>query len=216
MATPAPAASREAFGGLCATAILAYCSYAMCRMPMLPLLARELGATPADVGFVMAASTLTGVALKLPAGAWSDVIGRRPMLMVGAIVFAAMPWTYLAIGLLGLLVAVRAVHGSATAIFGPVASAALSDLAPPHRRATWLSTYATVQGAGQAIGPVIAGYLIAAGRNDIAFCVAGTLAFMTPLLAARWPSATKSTLPSGGRLRCGTPYAACFAIPRSC
>jgi MFS family permease len=38
---------------------------------------RELGAGPALIGFVMGASTLTGVFLKLPAGALSDVFGRR-------------------------------------------------------------------------------------------------------------------------------------------
>jgi hypothetical protein len=31
------------------------------------------------------------------------------------------------------------VHGSATAIMGPVMSATISDIAPPDRRATWLS-----------------------------------------------------------------------------
>ena len=181
------ASPRQAFAGLCATAFLAYCSYAICRTPLLPLYARELGASPAMVGVVMGASTVTGIFLKLPAGAWSDILGRRPMLIAGALVFATMPFVYLGVASLAALVCVRAVHGSATAIFGPVASASLSDIAPTDRRATWLSTYATVQGLGQALGPVIAGYLIAASRYDLAFLVAGTLACATPLLAARWP-----------------------------
>jgi DHA1 family multidrug resistance protein-like MFS transporter len=179
-----------AFVGLCATAFLAYCSYAICRMPLLPLYARELGASPAMVGVVMAASTVTGIFLKLPAGAWSDILGRRPMLLAGTLVFATMPFTYLGVASLAALIGVRAIHGSATAIFGPVASASLSDIAPPERRATWLSTYATVQGVGQALGPVIAGYLIAANRYDLAFIVAGVLACATPILAARWPVRT--------------------------
>ena len=59
-------------------------------------------------------------------------------------------------------------HGSATAIFGPVASASLSDVAPAARRGAWLSTYSTAQGAGQALGPILAGYLIAGGPISIA------------------------------------------------
>jgi DHA1 family multidrug resistance protein-like MFS transporter len=173
---------------LCALAFLAYCSYAICRVPLLPLLARELGATPPMVGLVMGASTLTGVVLKLPAGAWSDILGRRPLLVLGACVFALMPFTYLAITSLGALIAARLVHGSASAIFGPVASASLCDHAPAARRATWLSTYSTVQGMGAAVGPVIAGYLIASRRYDVAFLVAGALAAATPFMAARWPS----------------------------
>ena len=180
---------------LSAVAFLAYCSYAVCRSPLLPLFARDLGATPQMVGLVVAASTVTGILLKLPAGAWSDVLGRRPLLVAGAIVFATMPFTYLAVGSIGALVALRLVHGSATAIFGPVASASVSDLAPAHRRGAWLSTYAAVQGTGQALGPIVAGYLVAARQYDAAFLVAGALALSTPLLVAGWPGAASAPEP---------------------
>jgi DHA1 family multidrug resistance protein-like MFS transporter len=186
------ARARAAFSRLCVIGFLAYCSYAICRTPLLPLLARDLGATPPMVGFVVGASTLTGILVKLPAGAWSDVLGRRPLLVLGTVVFATMPFTYLGVASLGALVALRFVHGSATAIFGPVASASLSDLAPAGRRATWLSTYSTIQGAGQALGPIIAGYLIASGRYDLAFMTAGLFAAATPFLAAGGPKAARS------------------------
>jgi DHA1 family multidrug resistance protein-like MFS transporter len=192
--TLAGPSTRDAFVGLCATAFLAYCSYAICRTPLLPLYARDLGAGPAMVGVVMGASTVTGILLKLPAGAWSDILGRRPMLIAGALIFATLPFVYLGVASLAALICVRAVHGSATAIFGPVASASLSDIAPPERRATWLSTYATVQGLGQSLGPVIAGYLVAVRRYDLAFFVAGMLACTTPLLAARWPVRAPATV----------------------
>jgi MFS family permease len=65
----------------------------------------------------------------------------------------------------------------------------LSDIAPVHRRATWLSAYSTIQGAGQAIGPVLAGYLIAIRRFDLAFLLAGAIAASTPLIVWRWPVA---------------------------
>lgn len=164
---------------------------------MLPLFARELGATPAMVGFVVAASTLTGVLVKLPAGAWSDVLGRRPLLLAGTIVFATMPFTYLGVTSLAVLVALRFVHGSATAVFGPVAAASISEVAPPNRRGAWLSTYSTIQGIGQALAPVVGGYLIATNRYDAAFVVAGVLAAATPFLAAGWPTPA-ATAPHGG------------------
>ena len=153
MLTPAtttlPAVAAEgaqtAYLRLCAAAFLAYCSYAICRTPLLPLFARDLGADLPLVGLVVGASTLTGVLLKLPAGAWSDVLGRRPLLVAGALVFAATPFAYLAVSTLTALILVRTLHGSATAIFGPVASAHISDLAPPARRGAWLSTYSTIR-----------------------------------------------------------------------
>jgi DHA1 family multidrug resistance protein-like MFS transporter len=154
----------------------------MCRSPLLPLLARELGASAPMVGLVVASSTITGVVLKLPAGTYSDVIGRAPLLLAAALLFAVMPFSYLLIGSLAALIGVRFVHGAATAIMGPVMSATISDLAPSARRATWLSLYSTIQGAGQAVGPVIAGVLIARGRYDIVFVLAGVVALAAPTL----------------------------------
>ena len=168
---------------------LASCSYALCRMPLLPLLARDLGASAPALGLIVGASTITGIVLKLPAGAWSDVAGRRPFLIAGGLVFAVMPFAYVGVATLGALVAIRFAHGSATAIFNPVVSASISDIAPPSQRATWLSVAATVQGLGQAIAPLIAGWLIAQGDYDVAVIAAGAIALAVPLIAASWPSA---------------------------
>jgi MFS family permease len=166
---------------------LAYCSYAMCRSPVLPLFARELGASPTAVGFVVAASTLTGVVLKFPAGALSDVLGRRAVLLAGAVVFAALPLTYLAVGGLTALVIIRVVHGSATALFSPVVSATVSDLAPSGQRGRWLSLYAAVQGSGQALGPVLAAALVVGADFSRAFIASGVLGGLALVLVARWP-----------------------------
>ena len=179
--------ARVALIRLCAAGFVAYCSYAICRTPLLPLFARELGAGPALIGFVMGASTLTGIVVKLPAGALSDVFGRRRLLIAGALVFASLPFTYLVASTLFVLVLLRFVHGAATAIFGPVASASLSDVAPPASRGAWLSTYSTVQGTGQALGPVLAGYLIATGRFDLAFLASGLIGIAVPFIVAGWP-----------------------------
>jgi MFS transporter, DHA1 family, multidrug resistance protein len=187
--TSAGPAPKALLGRLCAAGVLAYCSYAICRTPLLPLFARELGADARLVGVVMGASTVTGVFVKLPAGAWSDVLGRRTLLVTAALVFAALPFAYLAVSALSLLIAIRAVHGSATAILGPVASASLSDVAPPDRRSTWLATYATCQGAGQAAGPIVAGYMIASGGFHGAFVVAGIIGLAALVVVVGWPAA---------------------------
>ena len=60
---------RGALVRLATASFLAYTSYALCRTPLLPLFARALGAGPSLIGLVMGASTLTGVFVKLWAGA---------------------------------------------------------------------------------------------------------------------------------------------------
>lgn len=192
--TPWPFSGESpTFARLCAAGLLAYGSYAMCRSPLLPLLARELGATAPTVGVVVAASTITGAFLKLPAGAWSDAVGRTPLMMTAAIIFALLPFSYFLVTSLAVLIAIRLVHGAATAIMGPVMSATISDIAPPDRRATWLSLYSTIQGAGQAIGPVVGGILIARGRLDLLFVLSGIIAIAVPplILATALPRASQ-------------------------
>src|SRR3989304_10126695 len=56
------------FVTLCTIGFFARLSYAMARTPILPLFALSLGAKPEAIGFVVGASTITGIFFKLPAG----------------------------------------------------------------------------------------------------------------------------------------------------
>lgn len=178
-----------------AAAALAYLSYAMCRAPVLPLYARELGATPQTIGLVVGASALAGILLKLPAGAISDAVGRRAVLLGAGAVFALLPFTYPLVSSIALLMAVRFVHGSGTALFGPTASATLSDLAPAHERGRWIGTYSAIQGTGQAAGPVLAGWLLGSFGFVVPFVTAGILGCCAWLLVAMVSPGARKTEP---------------------
>jgi MFS family permease len=162
----------------------------MCRVPVLPLYAQSLGAGPARSGLVMAMSTLTGVVLKAPAGALSDVVGRGAVLIAASIVFAALPFTYAAAGSLAVLMVIRAGHGSATALFGPAAAATVSDLAAADRRGRALGLYSAVQGAGQAAGAAMAGALASVSLPAV-FFMSGLLGTTGLALVSQgaWPRA---------------------------
>src|SRR5260370_11799743 len=66
----------------------------MARTPVLPIFAADLGAMPELIGVIVAASTVTGVFFKLPSGALSDVLGRKRMMVLGALFFAIPPFLY--------------------------------------------------------------------------------------------------------------------------
>jgi len=51
----------------------------------------------------------------------------------------------------------------------------------------------TAQGAGQAIGPILAGYAIAAGRFDLAFAASGLIGLGVPLIVGTWRGAPPGT-----------------------
>ena len=87
---------------------------------------------------------------------WRPVGHPRPTgacCLAGAVVFAVLPLSYLAVGGLVALVAVRVIHGSATALFGPVASATLSDLAPPDSARAMAQRVLNAPGRGTDDGP---------------------------------------------------------------
>ena len=116
------------FISLVLAGFLARFGYQMARSPVLPRFAQDLGATPEVIGLIVAASTITGVVIKLPAGALSDVLGRKRMMLVGCLFFALPPFLYPFVHSAGALLALRFLHGFATAIFSPVASAFVADL----------------------------------------------------------------------------------------
>jgi MFS family permease len=160
---------------LCATGFFLYFSYALSRSPIVPLYAKSLGASSEIVGWTVAASTIAGMLMKLPAGTLSDIFGRRALLLVGASVFALAPFFYPLIATVAGLMALRFIHGHATAIFGPTASAAISDFSAPNERGIRLGFYASVQGIGQTLGPLLGGFLISWQGFKWPFLISGLL-----------------------------------------
>ena len=190
---------RRLFARLFIAATLFYCSYAMCRSPLLPLFARALGAGPALIGFIVGASTITGIFLKYPAGVLSDLWGRRRMLLAASAIFGAMPFAYLPVSSLWALTGMRFAHGSATATYGPVGAATVSDIAPVAERGRWLATMSSAQGLGQAIGPVLAGYLLSAAGFGRVIVVSGCIgaAGVVVLISSHWPERLRASRPGG-------------------
>src|SRR6266516_4625173 len=149
----------NAFAAILFASLLSRLGYQMARSPVLPSFAADLGALPELIGFIVAASTITGVFLKLPAGALSDVLGRKRMMVAGALFFAAPPFLYPFIHDPWSLLALRFVHGFATAIFSPVASAYVASLAESGRGAR-LGWFSSANDIGATAGPLIGGFVL--------------------------------------------------------
>jgi len=147
--------------GLCAVGFLARASYALARTPVVALFALALGAGPEAVGLAVGISTVTGILFKMPAGVLSDIVGRSRMLLVSLCVFAVVPFAYLWIESYPALLAVRFLHGFATAIFGPVAMAVVVAAAGD-RRAEGLAWFSSVTIIGNLIGAPLGGWLLTA------------------------------------------------------
>lgn len=178
---------------------LAIFSSTLSKTPVLPLFALSLNATPPEIGWIVMASTIPGVLISYPAGALSDHLGKRRVLLASLFVFASAPFLYLVIETAWQLMAVRFYHGFATAIFGTVASAAIAERYTADRAAR-LSTYSSVTIVGRSIAPFLGGTLISLasfGAVYVACAISGVLALAAGLLLRddAPPPAKKQALP---------------------
>jgi MFS family permease len=168
--------------------LLARLGYQMARSPVLPRFAEELGATPELLGIIVAASTVTGIFFKLPAGALSDVIGKKRVMVIGGLFFAGPPFLYPFVDDPTSLLWLRFLHGFATAIFSPVASAYVAGLATD-RRGMRLGWFASGNDIGSLMGPMIGGFvLFMTASFDATYLTVGVLGAVTLAVIAMLPA----------------------------
>ena len=171
---------------LCIVGGLAIFSSTMAKSPVLPLFIRSLDVSMGMVGFIAAASTVVGIFVSLPAGILSDIIGRRRVILIAAIVFASAPFLYLLVTQPSHLVLVRIYHGFATAILGPVAMAAVADTFDSGRgeKMGWYSSATMV---GRFLAPFVGGALIFGNNFHWVYLVTGIIGTLSLISALKLP-----------------------------
>jgi MFS family permease len=192
----------NAFIAIVLASILSRLGYQMARSPVLPAFAADLGALPEMIGVVVAASTITGVLFKLPAGALSDVLGKKRMMTLGALFFAVPPFLYPFVADPWSLTALRFVHGFATAIFSPVASAYVASLAETGRGAR-LGWFSSGNDIGATAGPLLGGFVLYFTASfQVTYLTVGVLGVITLAAVLMLPDierAERQSRPSGSR-----------------
>lgn len=173
--------TARSFFYLCTLGVFCFISYNLVRMPVLSLFAESLGAGPERIGLIVSVSTITGVLLKLPSGALSDIYGRKLLLRIGVIAFGLPPFMYPFVSDLNVLTGLRFVHGLATAIFAPSALATVADLYK-ERRGTAMGTYTACTQSGALLGPFLGGWLVYTAGFSTAFVTAGIFGCLASLI----------------------------------
>lgn len=170
-------------------------------IPLLPFYAEHYGATPAQVGLLMAVFSCTQFVAAPVWGRLSDRVGRRPVLLVTlAGLAASYVWLAFADGLV-MLFAARAVGGVMAGNIG-VAFAYAADVTDPASRARGMGLIGAAFGIGFVFGPAIGGVLagpdpLAADYTTPALAAAGLSVAALVLAAWRLPE----SLPAAERAR---------------
>ncbi len=165
-------------------------AYQMGKTPLLTLFAASLGANAPFLGFIVSASTLTGLLLKPLFGMLSDRWGRWIWLFIGTLLFSVVPFFYLWVENAHQLLILRLIHGTATAIYGPVTVAWVIEEGKEedsidNNCAERLGWFGMARSAGYMLGPLIAAALLTVLEPEVIFVAIGLLsscAFLPILL----------------------------------
>ena len=127
--------------------------------PLYGLYRAQIGFSEFVVTVVYAVYACGVIAALLIAGSFSDVLGRRPVLLVGVGFAMLSAGCFLAAHALPLLFVGRVFSGFSAGLFSGAATAAVTELAAPAQRgrATLMATVANMGGLG--CGPLLAGLL---------------------------------------------------------
>ncbi|WP_183093832.1 MFS transporter [Nocardioides stalactiti] len=152
----------------------------------LPLYATgPIGSDEAGAGLAFGAFGVTALVCRPIAGRLSDVHGRIPLLVLGALLAAvgmlALPY----VDSLAGVVAVRLVQGIAEAAFFVAGFALLADLSPPERMGEALSYNSLGLYLGITAGPPLGEVVVETWGFDEAWWLAGGLAVSAALIV-RW------------------------------
>src|SRR5712691_6474211 len=166
----------------------------------LPTLTRELGATTAQLQWVVDAYNLVFAALLLTSGSLSDRFGRKGMLMAGLLVFGLASFAGGYATSPAGLIAARAVMGLGAAMTFPATLSLLTGVFTSRKeRALSIGLWGATAGMAIALGPIVGGFLLEHYSWSSIFYAMAPVAALAALLAAgsvptsRDPSAHSKT-----------------------
>lgn len=166
-----------------AAADLAYFTAAGLAILVLPLyVTGPVGSSTAGAGLAFGVFAISALALRPIAGRLTDTIGRRPLLLGGALLAAACMLATAYTESLALIVAIRLLLGVAEAAFFVASFAALADLAPPSRMGEALSYNSLGLYLGIAFGPLLGEFLVRTWGFAVAWHGAAVLALLAAVV----------------------------------
>ena len=153
-------------------------------LPLLPLFLERRHGTPSEVGLVMAAFFIAGIATQFGFGHLADKFGRRLLLVASLVVYGVASATFLLHVGAPWFALTRAVQGASAGAIEVTSLSAVASLFPQERRGRAISQILAAQLLGIALGPV-AGAVATVGDLGWAFFAAGVASLIAAVVALR-------------------------------
>jgi MFS transporter, DHA1 family, multidrug resistance protein len=147
-------------------------------IPVMPFYAEELGASPTQLGLLMAVYSLMQLFFAPLWGRISDKIGRKPVIMIGIFGLAV---SFFLMGLstsLWMLFVARIIGGALSAANMPTVMAYVADITSHENRSKGMGMIGASVGLGFIFGPAIGG-IFSQESLHIPFFIAGSSSILT-------------------------------------
>ena len=156
-------------------------------VPVRVLYAQAHGASLAIIGAMASAFLLANFLCQYPTGWLADLWGRKPLMIAGLALQAALAPVYLVVPDPLVFVILRFVEGAVAASVLPAARALIADTVPPGRRGEAYGIFGAFLNAGFLLGPAIGGALGTFGYASVfvGSCVCRLLALAIVLTLVR-------------------------------
>jgi MFS family permease len=153
---------------------------------LLPLFFSAAGLSLAEVGLLAAAYPAVWAIAQVGTGAWSDRVGRKPLIVAGMLLQAAAIASIAVGSSLPAWLLAATVLGLGTALVYPTLLAAVADVAEPAWRGAAVGVYRLWRDLGFAAGAIVAGLVAdAAGMTAAIWAVAALTAGSGLVVAVR-------------------------------
>jgi MFS family permease len=152
-------------------------------VPLLPLYARDLGASGLYIGMIFGAFSLSRIFFLPYFGRLSDRKGRKPFITIGLLCYALVSLAFLLSSDVRSLIAIRFFQGIASAMIMPVTQAYVGDITPHGGEGFSMGLFNMSMFLGLSIGPLLGGVINDHFNLAAAFCAMGLLAMTGFLLS---------------------------------
>jgi MFS family permease len=168
---------------LCVSTILFFASFNML-IPELPEFLTKLGGEQYK-GFIISLFTLTAMASRPFSGKLTDMMGRRPVMMIGGVVCLICSMLYPVLSTVAGFMLLRLLHGFSTG-FSPTGVAAyITDTIPSNKRGEAMGWIGTAGALGMAGGPAVGGAVANNFGLESMFYVSAFFAFLAVVIMMR-------------------------------
>jgi DHA1 family multidrug resistance protein-like MFS transporter len=147
-------------------------------IPVLPFFAEQVGATPTELGLLMAVYSLMQFLFAPMWGSLSDRIGRKPVMLIGIAGLSLSFFLFAVSTKLWMLFAARILGGFLSSANMPTTMAYVADVTTPENRGKGMGIIGAAVGLGFIFGPALGG-IFSKSSLSMPFFVAGIISAIT-------------------------------------